>query len=118
MQVTGADFFAERDVCSIVLEVPNSALGDNEIGVWARTVDGRSGSWVQAERGARPSQSVFLTGSEKAAYFAAEPADDDRFVPVYAHSLEHTGGYTPEEATRVAKNLLPDIMMYDHSRPA
>src|SRR5205085_801082 len=89
-----------------------------EIGVWARTVDGRGGKWVQAERGARPSQSVFLTGSEKAAYFAAEPVDDARFVAVYAHSLEHTGGYTPEAAMRVAKTLLPDILRYDPSRQA
>jgi hypothetical protein len=27
LQFTGADFFADKDVCSIVLEVPNSALG-------------------------------------------------------------------------------------------
>ena len=29
MQFTGDDFFADKDVCSIVLEVPNSALGNN-----------------------------------------------------------------------------------------
>jgi hypothetical protein len=118
MHFTGQDFFAEADVCSIVLEVPNRALGPGEIGVWARTVDGRGGTWVQAERGALPSQSVFLTGSEKAAYLAAQPADDAHFVAVYAHSLEHTGGYAPEAATRVAKTLLPDILRYDASQPA
>jgi hypothetical protein len=118
MQFTGTDFFAEGDVCSIVLEVPDAALGSKKIGLWARTVDGRGGRWVQAERGARPSQSVFLTGSEKDAYFAAEPADDARFVSVYAHSLEHTGGYAPDEATRVARTLLPDILSYVPSLPA
>src|SRR5215813_11943599 len=30
LQFTGHDFFADKDVCSIVLEVPNSALGPNE----------------------------------------------------------------------------------------
>jgi hypothetical protein len=118
MQFTGTDFFAGKDVCSIVLEVPNTALGNGRMNLWARTVDGRDGRWVQAERGARPSQSVFLTGSEKSAYFAAGPAQDDRFIAVYAHSLEHTGGYTPEEATRVAKTLLPDVIRYDASLPA
>ncbi len=118
MQFTGADFFAEKDVCCIVLEVPNSALGPNKLGLWARTVDWVGGKWVQAERGARPSQSVFLTGEQKGAYFAAEPADDARFVAVYAHSLEHTGGYTPEEATRVAATLLPDILYFDPTQPA
>jgi hypothetical protein len=37
LQFTGDDFFAEADVCSIVLEVPNSALGSKKIGLWHRT---------------------------------------------------------------------------------
>jgi hypothetical protein len=118
LQFTGQDFFADADVCSIVLEVPNSALGSGKIGLWLRTLDGTSGSWVQADRGALPSQTVFLTGDEKAAYLAAQPADDARFVAVFAHSLEHTGGYTPTEATRVAQTILPDILYYDPRQPA
>jgi Domain of unknown function (DUF4331) len=115
LQFTGDDFFADADVCSIVLEVPNSALGSGKLGLWGRTLDGTSGSWVQADRGARPSQSVFLTGDQKAAYLAAEPADDVRFIAVFAHSLEHTGGYTPEEAKRVAATILPDILPFNPS---
>jgi hypothetical protein len=102
LQFTGDDFFAEKDVCSIVLEVPNSALGSGKMGLWHRTVDGASGKWVQADRGALASQSVFLPGDEKAAYQAAQPADDARFVAAFAHSLEHTGGYTPKGARRAA----------------
>lgn len=117
-QFTGDDFFAHADVCSIILEVPNAALGSNKIGLWHRTLDGATGKWIQADRGALPSQSVFLTGDRKADYLAGEPADDARFVPVFAHSLEHTGGYTPAEATRVAQTLLPDILSYDPTRPA
>jgi hypothetical protein len=115
---TGDDFFTGKDVCSIVLEIPNSALGPKKIGLWHRALYGASGKWVQADRGARPSQSVFLTGERKADYLAGEPKDDARFVPVFAHSLEHTGGYSPEEATRVAGTLLPDVLFYDPSRPA
>jgi hypothetical protein len=37
---------------------------------------------------------------------------------VFAHSLEHTGGFTTDEATRVAKTLLPDVLRYDPGRPA
>jgi len=44
--------------------------------------------------------------------------DDARFVAVFAHSLEHSGVYTAEEARRVASTLLPDIMCFDHTRPA
>jgi hypothetical protein len=81
-------------------------------------VDGAGGKWVQADRGALASQSVFLPGDQKAAYQAEEPEHDARFVPVFAHSLEHTGGYTPEEAKRAAEILLPDILPYDPARPA
>jgi hypothetical protein len=118
LQFTGDDFFTDKDVCSIVLEVPNSALSSGKMGLWHRTLDGSSGKWVQADRGALASQSVFLPGDEGAAYQAGQPADDARFIPVFAHSLEHTGGYTPEGAKRAAGILLPDILPYDPSKAA
>jgi len=118
LQFTGDDYFTDKDVCSIALEVPNSALSPKKMGLWVRTLDGASGKWVQADRGARPNQTPFLAGEQNAAYLAAEPADDARFVPVFAHALEHTGGYTPAEATRVAATLLPDVLHYDPARPA
>jgi hypothetical protein len=34
LQFPGTDFFADKDVCSIVLEVPNSALGSKKVGFW------------------------------------------------------------------------------------
>jgi hypothetical protein len=59
-----------------------------------------------------------LVGAERDAYLAGEPANDARFVAVFAHALEHAGGYTPEEARRVAGTLLPDMLSYDPARPA
>ena len=47
-----------------------------------------------------------------------QPAGDDRFVGVFAHQLEHTGGYRPGDALRVAKTLLPDILSYNPDMPA
>jgi Domain of unknown function (DUF4331) len=118
LQFTGDDYFADKDVCSIVLEVPNSALGLKKMGLWARTVDGAGGKWVQADRGARSNQTPFLAGEQNAAYLAAEPAGDARFVPVFAHALEHAGGYAPAEATRVAGTMLPDVLPYNPTAPA
>jgi hypothetical protein len=118
LQFTGDDFFADKDVCSIVLEVPNSVLGRKRVGLWARTLRDAGGVWIQADRGALAAQAVFLVGEERDAYLAGEPAEDARFVPVFAHSLEHAGGYTPEEARRVAGTLLPDMLSYDPTRPA
>ena len=118
LQFTGSDFLVDKNVCSIALEVPNAALGSTSVGLWARTLDGKSGSWVQVERGGRPQQAVFLPGDQQADYLASEPKGDERFVAAFAHSLEHTGGYTPEEAARLARTFLPDILVYDPTRPA
>src|SRR5215468_10955715 len=118
MQFTGDDFFADKNVCSIVIELPNAALGGGKVGLWARTIDNTPEGWVQADRGGRPMQAVFLPGDERLAYLSGKPADDERFIGVFAHELEHTGGYTAEEAIRVARTLLPDILPYDPRRPA
>ncbi len=118
LQFTGNDFFADKNVCSIVLEVPNSELGRKPVDLWARTLVEGVGGWVQADRGALPAQAVFLVGTEREAYLAGQPADDARFVASFAHALEHTGGYAPEEARRAARTLLPDVLSYDPPRPA
>jgi hypothetical protein len=119
LQFTGDDFFADKNVCSIVLEVPNSTFGANAIQLWARTLVPREGGgWVQVERGARPAQAVILVDEERDDYLTGEPANDARFVRGFAHALEHTGGYTPLEAERVARTLLPDLLAYDPARPA
>jgi hypothetical protein len=133
LQFTGTDYFADKDVCSIALEVPNSALGSGagagagggvRLHLWQRVLvpadgtDTAGSGWVQVERGARPSQTPFLAAADLDAYLGAEPAQDERFVATFAHALEHTGGYTPEAAQTAARTLLPDILPYDPTRPA
>jgi hypothetical protein len=63
-------------------------------------------------------QAVFLAGEEREAYLNGGPADDDRFIGVFAHELEHSGGHTAEDARGVARKLLPDILSYDPRQPA
>ena len=54
-QFTGHDFFAEKNVFGIVLEVPNSVLGaDRSIGIWARTMAPVHGTLHQMDEMARP----------------------------------------------------------------
>src|SRR5260221_14304261 len=82
--------------------------GQKEVRLWARTLTpGNGGSWIQVERGARPAQAVVLV-EERDAYLGGEPADDGRFLAGFAHALEHTGGYTPAGAKRVAGARPPD----------
>ena len=124
LQFTGGDFFADKNVSSMVVEVPNSALPPKAIGLWHRTLlpsNGSGESWVQVERGARPLQLFMVLGlstEESHAYLTGEPANDAQFIPAFAHALEHTGGYAPEEATRIAKAMLPELLFYDPSRQA
>ncbi len=118
LQFTGDDYFADKDICAIVLELPNTELGPRPVRLWARTVDGSTGKWLQAAGGARAQKTPFLRGEDGYAYLAGEPADDKQFVGTFAHSLEHSGGYTPDEARRVAETMLPDVLPYDPTRPA
>jgi hypothetical protein len=76
---TGDDFFADKDICSIVLEMSNTVLGPKEVRLWARTVIRADGGWAQVDRGARASQVPFLTGEQNDAYRAGGPADDSPF---------------------------------------
>lgn len=122
-QFNGQDFFEDKDVCSIVLELPNHALGAYAgVSLWHRTLVRDSdvdGGWAQADRGARASQAVFFCpGDEKAAYLGGEPATDARFVDSFAHVLQQACGYPPEDAKRVARSLLPDVLPYDPTQPA
>ena len=118
LRFTGTDFFADKDVCSIALEVPNAVLGAKPVGLWMRALVRSGDEWIQVERGARPQIAVFLAGEARDAYQAAQPSDDARFIDVFAHALQHAGGYAPNDATRAAQQLLPDVMRYDPARPA
>jgi hypothetical protein len=119
---TGDDFFLGHDICSIALELPNSALGDGvDLHLWHRTLrqaDGAGSGWVQVDRGVRASQTPFLADAVRDAYLSGEPAQDERFVPAFAHALEHLGGYTPEQAETAARTLLPDVLPFNPMRPA
>src|SRR3989449_4165167 len=82
---TGSDFFADKNVFGIVLEVPNSALGTNpNIGVWSRIlIPARdletpgTGGLVQIDRMGRPAiNTVFNHGAEKGTVNTIEPTGD------------------------------------------
>ena len=119
MQFTGADWFSDKDICSIALELPISELGGGvKLNLWVRTLLQVDGVWVQADRGARPSQTPFMAEAQREAYLDGEPAQDERFVPMFAHILEQTGGYTQKGAEAAARSLLPDVLPYDPKKEA
>lgn len=119
MRFTGTDWFADKDVCSIALELPVDDIGCGAaLNLWFRSLVQVDGRWVQADRGARPTQTPFLAEADREAYLDGEPSQDERFVPMFAHALEKTGGYTPQGAEAAARSLLPDVLPYDPGKQA
>jgi Domain of unknown function (DUF4331) len=117
---TGHDDFADNNVDSIALELPNDLLGANPvIGVWATISLRRDGQLVQMDRGGHPTINPFINpDGEKNLYNSRQPADDvANYLGPWSKILE-SSGYSPKEAKTAALQVLPDILSYDHTQPA
>jgi hypothetical protein len=125
---TGSDFFADKNVFGIALEVPNELLGDNpNIGVWVRTLVPmllQPDHLTQVDQMGRPAiNTVFNHGSDKNLFNMIQPQDQPTTVTMsgatYLQSFENTletlGGYSSSQAASIANILLPDILTFDYS---
>jgi hypothetical protein len=122
----GENFFNGLNISAIVLEVPSSWLGSNNIGVWARTVLNEK----QIDRMGRPAiNTVFIpnnpfepSGSEpsqKNAFNAGRPQADRRnFRGEVVDTLTIFYPGDPTTVNALANILLPDILTVDTSDPA
>jgi hypothetical protein len=120
-QFTGSDFFIDKNVFGIVLEVPNSALGSNpHIGVWASNLIPINDELTQVDRMGRPAiNTVFNHGNDKNVFNSVPPTQDRAmFTNNVVSTLEALGGYSASEAAGIAQILLPDILTYDYSSSA
>jgi hypothetical protein len=135
---THGDFFADKNVFSIALEVPNAALGPNpSIGMWARTLVESGDSFLPDDRVGRPAiNTVFNHGADKNTFNQIDPIQDrtaktesgKTFVESFADTivalstlgatLGGKGAYSQDQATAIAQILLPDIATYDYSKGA
>ncbi len=118
---TGHDDFAENNVDSIALEVPDDMLGAGPvIGVWASISLRRDGTLVQMDRGGNPTINPFINpDGEKDLFNSRQPADDvANYLQPWSKILENAGGYSPEEAKAAALQVLPDILHLDRTKPA
>ncbi|MEU3460673.1 DUF4331 family protein [Streptomyces sp. NPDC006733] len=115
-QWTGQDFFADKNVFGIVLEVPNRALGPNpRVGVWARVLVPHDGRLVQGDRAGQPGIDANFNQSDddKRVWNQQEPAHDrERFLDKFTRVFEHAG-HPRERAATLAEGLLPDLLPYD-----
>jgi hypothetical protein len=117
------DFFADKNVFAIVLEVPNRALGGTPAttSLWARTRIIQNGALVNDDRVGRAAiNTVFNHGVDKNIFNGLEPSQDATamtsegitFVQSFKNTLTALGG-SPSLATV----LLPDVLNYDFSKP-
>jgi hypothetical protein len=118
---TGQDAFADRNVLSIVMEVPDDMLSaDPIIGLWAAVSQRqRDGSLVQVDPGGHPTINPFVNPNNvKNTYNLGQPVDDvAKYLGPWSTFLEENGGYSPEAAEKAARIVLPDILRYDRGQP-
>jgi len=121
MKFTGADTFLDKNVFSMVLEVPNSALGSNSgVGIWGRVLIPKDGKpFFQIDRMGRPFVNVaFTQGEDKNTFNRIEPTQDREMFTEKFTNLFVSSGRSAEDARQTALFLLPDILDYDYSQPA
>jgi Domain of unknown function (DUF4331) len=119
MTWTGHDDFAGNNVDSIVLEVASDLLSTGPmIGVWASISRRRDGVLEQMDRGGNPTINPFINpDDEKDLFNSRQPADDvANYLGPWSKALEN-GGYSPDEAKVAALQVLPDILLYDRTKP-
>ena len=115
---TGSDYFADKDVFGIILEVPNTALGArSKVGIWARVLWSHHEEWLQVARLGLPLVNILFNASkEKDLFNRTEPARQQvLFMDTFVAQLESLG-HAPAKAQEIARMFLPDILSYDYSR--
>jgi len=124
---TGADFFIDKNVFGIALELRSRLLGKNpKIGVWVRTLvpmTMQPDHLTQADQMGRPAiNTVFNHGGEKNIFNLTQPADQRTTQngdgKTYLESFEATlqsFGYSSGDAQNIAEILLPDVLTFDYS---
>jgi hypothetical protein len=120
---TGVDSNTEANVCSMIIEMPTSALGaDPDIRIWGRCSVRKDGELLHVDRAGHPSVSSFFnTDDTKEEYNASVPVHDrERWIDMFIHLMGHTGDYSREEAIAAIdeEGTLPDMLTYDPAKPA
>jgi hypothetical protein len=140
-QFTGSDFFVDKNVFGIALDIPNTLLGSNsKVGIWTRTripMTMQPDRLVQVDQMGRPGINTVLNhGNDKNVFNATQPVDMQNTLSTVAPTIGQTllsvfqqelqalsadspkGQYTADQALGIAKILLPDILTYDYSSTA
>ena len=132
------DFFVGLNTNAVVIEVPDDALGDGQIGVWGQTSYWANGMWNAADQMGRPAiNTVFntglvgATGTTKNQFNTTPPSQqrtafNGQFRTNAVNTLMNINAalgtgcddYDAATAGVIADILLPDVLTYDLATPA
>lgn len=138
LKFTGADFFSDKNVFGIALDIPSQLLGSNpKVGIWTRTrvpMTLQPDRLAQADQMGRPGiNTVFNHGNDKNMFNVTQPADQRNMLStdaatkgqplltVFQQELQALsagspkGQYSADQALAIAQILLPDILTFDYS---
>jgi Domain of unknown function (DUF4331) len=113
----GNDYFIDKEVFGIVLEVPNTALGEqSKVCLWSRVLWSHHEDWLQVARLGLPLVNIlFNTSKEKDLFNRTEPDKQKAlFLDSFVALLESLG-HSADQAHEIAQIFLPDILPYDFS---
>lgn len=117
MRFTGNDHFRDKNVFSMVLEVPNDVFGASKIGVWARVLAPQDGDPLsQIDRMGHPFMNVAFI-KDKDEFNRSEPFRDRERFSQQVIELLASHGRDKEGSRQEAFGLLPDILEYELSSP-
>jgi hypothetical protein len=128
LEFSGADFFVDKNVFSIVLDVPNELLGSTpQVGVWTRTLVPmmlQPDHLTQVDQVGRPAiGTLFALGHDRNLFATTYPAAQPMkvtsigltFAELFYSELQRLGGYSAKQALAMAERLLPDVLSFDYS---
>jgi uncharacterized protein DUF4331 len=128
---TGSDFFIDKNVFGIALDIPSQFLGQQpNVGIWTRTLvpmTFQPDHLTQVDQMGRPAiNTVFNHGNDKNTFNMTPPAaqpttrtlSGQTFLAQFQSELEALGGYSASDALAIAKILLPDVLTFDYASSA
>jgi len=138
LKFTGADFFIDKNIFGMALDIPSRLLGSNpKVGIWTRTrvpMTLQPDRLAQVDQMGRPGINTVLNhGNDKNVFNVTQPADQrgvlsteaptsgQTFLSVFQQELQALsadspqGQYTADQAMGIAQILLPDILTFDYS---
>lgn len=120
---TGIDRFAGLNVSAIIVEVPLTLLSKHQytkLQIWGDTRRQINGRWTQIQRVGNPAvKAIFIPANLKDQYNRTLPHNDAKlYSAVLRDTVKTKLGQTDDIAELVIKQLAPDTLKLDPTRPS